>query len=170
MVDYFVIRRLIYLRPDELALLAGSGGVAAIFQDRSLAEGKFRELELRAFRGLSFPVLEELIRDHGGGYGRCCDLAEYCRRKLGMNILSAGPARENGEASRRLLTGESRLLQGLSDPDLWQIRKLSGVSFYELFNYRGRQSEWEDFARLLTLDLPDPNEEEEKDPYADLYS
>lgn len=170
-VHYYAIRRLIYLKLDDLALGAGTGGIVSVLEDWNTAQEMLRKLELEAFRSISLSLLEKLTCDHAGGYwSRCFDLAEYCRREFGIEIAEKQSSSAPYENDRLAPRKDAQLPKEITDEQIWQIKRLSGIDFYEVFEYNGRQSGWEDFLRLLERDLPDPNEQEEEgDAFAYLY-
>lgn len=151
----YCIRKLIYFREGEVEEVREKGGVIASFTDLKQARQFHEDLEINAFRSVHLGKLDELSREESGYFRIRFQLRDYCRDELGVDIMEHQhlPAPYDND---RLYVKPGHTLPGhITNEQVWKIRNLTGIRFYELFEFRGDADEWEDFVDFLQNDLPE---------------
>lgn len=129
----FVIRKIAFLYNDEYSEVHTLGGIEQVFSDEEEALKALIRLERAAFEQVDLSTLEQFA-----GYVR--DLVtvdqfnQYHQRRFGYEIIKIN--------EHEMCERDTYLPKNLTDEDIFEIREISGIKFYDLAEFTGEPVFW----------------------------
>ena len=130
----YVIRKIAYHYSDEYLYVHTLGGIHEILHNEEEAMQLLAKLERDSWAQTSLGDIEPFSPCCSGDVDKLVAFRVYCQRKLGLDLVKVS------EYGRLYCEYDTRLPTDLSDEIILDIRRISGVKFYDLSVYEGEPS------------------------------
>ncbi len=127
----YVIRKVAYHYSDEYLYVHTLGGIHEILHKEEEAKQLLAKLERDAWAETALGDIEPFSPCCSGDVDKLVAFRLFCQRRLGLDLVKVS------EYGRLYCEYDAYLPEGLSDDTILNIRRISGVKFYDLSVYEG---------------------------------